>query len=106
MLILSRRTRQSVMIGEDIVITVLSTDGDFVRLGIEAPRHMTILRHELVQAVSQENQRARVQQASPTAPADEQRALSAQALAETLRARGTSSTPVSLTAGDAPAPMP
>ncbi len=38
MLVLSRRESQSIMIGKDIVITVISIRGDQVRIGIEAPR--------------------------------------------------------------------
>lgn len=55
MLILSRRIKESLRIGDDILLTVLEVQGDVVRLGIEAPRGVTILREELYQQVSQEN---------------------------------------------------
>jgi len=55
MLILSRRSKDSLRIGEDIIITVLEVQGEVVRLGIEAPKGITILREELYQQVSQEN---------------------------------------------------
>lgn len=58
MLVLGRKTNQSVMIGDDIVITVLSVDGDQVKIGIQAPTHITILRQELYETVKQENLRA------------------------------------------------
>ena len=48
MLILSRRSRQGVLIGADIVVTVIEITNDRVRLGIAAPRDITILRDELV----------------------------------------------------------
>lgn len=55
MLILSRRIKESLRIGDDILLTVLEVQGDVVHLGIEAPRGVTILREELYQQVSQEN---------------------------------------------------
>jgi carbon storage regulator len=48
MLILGRRSRQAVLIGADIVVTVLEITPDRVRLGIAAPRDVPILRDELV----------------------------------------------------------
>ena len=48
MLVLSRKLSQQILIGEDIVITVVKIDGNQVRLGIEAPRGVTILRDELL----------------------------------------------------------
>jgi carbon storage regulator len=48
MLVLSRKTSQQIMIGHDIVITVVKIDRSQVRLGIEAPAGVPILRHELV----------------------------------------------------------
>ena len=58
MLVLGRKTNQSVMIGDDIVITVLAVDGDQVKIGIQAPAQVTILRQELYETVKQENLRA------------------------------------------------
>ncbi len=48
MLVLSRKLSQQILIGTDIVITVVKIDGNQVRLGIEAPRGVTILRDELL----------------------------------------------------------
>ena len=48
MLVLSRKTMQSVTIGSDIRITVIRLEGNQVRIGIEAPRDVRILRDELV----------------------------------------------------------
>ena len=47
MLVLSRKLNQEIMIGENVKITVLKVKGNTVRLGIEAPRHVRVLRGEL-----------------------------------------------------------
>lgn len=51
MLVLTRRAEESISIGDSIVITVLAIEGDRVKLGITAPREMTILRQEIFEAV-------------------------------------------------------
>jgi carbon storage regulator len=48
MLVLTRKTNQSIMIGDDIEITVLSVSGDKVRIGIEAPRDISVFRREVL----------------------------------------------------------
>ncbi len=48
MLVLSRKQSQQIVIGPDIRITIVKLDRNQVRLGIEAPRGMTILREELI----------------------------------------------------------
>ena len=47
MLVLSRKESQKVVIGDDVTITVVKVAGERVRIGIEAPDEMLILRHEL-----------------------------------------------------------
>ncbi len=47
MLVISRRAGESVVIGDDVVVTVLSTSGNQVRLGITAPRQVSIHREEV-----------------------------------------------------------
>ena len=47
MLVLSRKERERIRLGEDIVITVVRLSGDRVRLGIEAPSDLVVLREEL-----------------------------------------------------------
>ena len=47
MLVLSRKESEKIMLGEDIVLTIVRVTGDRVRLGIEAPGDMLILRKEL-----------------------------------------------------------
>ena len=58
MLVLSRKVDQRIRIGENIEIVVVSIDGDHVKLGIEAPREIRVLRNELLQDVEAENRRA------------------------------------------------
>jgi len=48
LLVLSRKLNESLIIGEDIVISVLSIDRDKIKLGIEAPREIPIVRKELI----------------------------------------------------------
>lgn len=50
MLILQRKAGQAVHIGDDVVVSVVSIDSSRVRLSIEAPNHISILRSELVEA--------------------------------------------------------
>lgn len=65
MLVLSRRANESLMIGDDVVITVLEVRGDQVRLGIEAPRSVAVHREEVFAELVRQNQEA----ASPAADA-------------------------------------
>ena len=52
MLILQRRAGESLVIGEDITVSVVSVDGQRVRLAISAPEHISILRSELITATA------------------------------------------------------
>ena len=54
MLVLTRKKNESIMLGEEIKITVLDIRGDSIKLGIEAPKELTVLRSELYQAVKEE----------------------------------------------------
>ena len=47
MLVLSRRSKQSIKIGDDIVVTILDVKGKRITIGIEAPNHVQIRRAEL-----------------------------------------------------------
>ncbi len=58
MLVLTRKTDQSIMIGDDIEIVVSSIEGNTVRIGIKAPRDIKILRKETFEDVRLENLRA------------------------------------------------
>ncbi|MBW8827389.1 MAG: carbon storage regulator CsrA [Acidobacteria bacterium] len=68
MLVLTRRGNQSIMIGPDIVVTVLEVSRDQVRIGIQAPRHVDVHREE----VFAELQRANRAAASPNPKALDQ----------------------------------
>jgi carbon storage regulator len=56
MLVLTRRRDESLVISDNIVVTVLAIEGDKVKLGITAPRDISILRHELWQAMNEQRQ--------------------------------------------------
>lgn len=58
MLVLTRRANQSIMIGHDIVVTVLEVRGDQVRLGIKAPRSIDVHREEIFAQLQQANREA------------------------------------------------
>jgi carbon storage regulator len=55
MLILARKVGQRIVIGNDIEITVVEVRGDQVRLGITAPRSISVHRKELLEQVTAEN---------------------------------------------------
>ncbi len=54
MLILTRRVGETVVIGDDVDITVLGVKGNQVRLGIKAPKEITVHREEIYQRISRE----------------------------------------------------
>jgi carbon storage regulator len=58
MLVLSRHRDESIMIGDDVVITIVDIRGDKVRLGIEAPQDIPVHRQEVYEAIQRENRRA------------------------------------------------
>jgi len=58
MLVLSRQRDETIMIGDDVEITVVDIRGDKVRLGITAPRHIQVHRKEVYDAIKRENQQA------------------------------------------------
>ena len=58
MLILSRRVGECITIGNDIVIKVVEISGNQIRLGIDAPREVRVLRGEIINAMKEENRAA------------------------------------------------
>lgn len=60
MLILQRKADQSIMIGDDIRITVLDIGNDSIKLAIDAPRDISILRAELLEAASANQEAAAI----------------------------------------------
>jgi carbon storage regulator len=55
MLVLSRKAGQTLVIAENIVVTILEIDGDRVKVGVKAPRQIAVLRGELHAEVRREN---------------------------------------------------
>lgn len=58
MLALARKVNESIMIGNDIEITVLEIKGDQIKLGVKAPKSVTIYRKELYVQIQEENKQA------------------------------------------------
>ena len=55
MLVLARKLNESIVLGDDITIKVISIDKGVVKLGIEAPREVSIIRSELLEDVKESN---------------------------------------------------
>lgn len=58
MLVLSRQRDETIMIGDDIELTVVDIRGDKVRIGIKAPAHVAVHRKEVYEAIKRENEQA------------------------------------------------
>lgn len=58
MLILTRKIGERIVIGEDVVVSVVEVRGDQVKLGIDAPRNVKVFRQEVFNCIQQENLRA------------------------------------------------
>ncbi len=58
MLVLSRQRDESIIIGDNVVITIVDVRGDKVRLGIDAPVEIPVHRREVYEAIQRENQQA------------------------------------------------
>ena len=71
MLVLSRQRDESIIIGDNIVITIVDIRGDKVRLGIEAPTEIPVHRQEVYEAIQRENAKADAEGASHGARAKE-----------------------------------
>jgi carbon storage regulator len=62
MLVLSRQKDESIMIGDDVEITIVDVRGDKVRLGITAPKEIPVHRMEVYEAIQREKNEERVQE--------------------------------------------
>lgn len=58
MLVVSRRAGESIVIGDNVTVSVLEVRGDVVRIGIDAPRSVAVHRQELLAQLAQSNQEA------------------------------------------------
>ena len=58
MLVLSRQRDESIIIGDNVVVTIVDIRGDKVRLGIDAPSEIPVHRREVYEAIQRENLRA------------------------------------------------
>ena len=58
MLILSRKTNEKIMIGDDISISIIEIRGDQVRIGVDAPKTVKVFRQEVFDAIRAENRAA------------------------------------------------
>lgn len=58
MLVLTRKVNESIMIGDEVKITVVEVKGDQVKLGITAPRHIAVHREEVYEEIQRENRLA------------------------------------------------
>ena len=58
MLILSRKTNEKIMIGDDISVSIIEIRGDQVRIGVDAPKSVKVFRQEVFDAIRAENKAA------------------------------------------------
>lgn len=58
MLVVKRKTSQSIIINDNITVTVLSCENGYVKLGIDAPKDVMIMRNELLESIKEQNNEA------------------------------------------------
>lgn len=58
MLVLSRKPKESVVINGNVTVSILRVDNDNVRIGIEAPKEVNVMRYEIYEEIRQNNQMA------------------------------------------------
>ena len=65
MLVLSRKPSESIVIRDDIVVTIIEIRGDKVRLGFDAPKDVPVHRQEVYDAIKRENEQTESQDSRP-----------------------------------------
>ena len=65
MLILTRRVGESLIIGDDVTVTVLGVKGNQVRIGVDAPKHVSVHREEIYERIQKEKQGESTEQEPP-----------------------------------------
>jgi carbon storage regulator len=70
MLILTRRVGETVMIGNDVTVTVLGVKGNQVRIGINAPKTVAVHREEIYKRIKREQEGTGDNDSEPEAPAE------------------------------------
>ncbi|WP_024466467.1 carbon storage regulator CsrA [Treponema pedis] len=68
MLILSRKTNQKILIGDNIELTIIEIRGDQVKIGVNAPPSIKVFREEIYQEIQNENKAAMVKDTAPILP--------------------------------------
>jgi carbon storage regulator len=68
MLVLSRQRNESIMIGDDVEVIIVDVRGDKVRLGITAPKTISVHRKEVYEAIQREKAEGKEQSAPPAKP--------------------------------------
>ena len=58
MLVLARKTDESIVIGDNIVVKIISVENGIVKLGIDAPKEISIIRNELIEEIKETNKAA------------------------------------------------
>ncbi len=104
MLVLSRQRDETIMIGDDVEITVVDIRGDKVRLGITAPRRIKVHRKEVYDAIKRENEQAATLSPRDVSEAIEQDAVNHRSEEKEVSSdSGTGTTPPRSQGTDAPA---
>jgi carbon storage regulator len=96
MLVLTRKSNQSIMIGDEIEVSVLSVMGEKVRIGIQAPQHIPVFRKEIYLEIHREAETSSTENDGDTGEATgAQDAPQAAAVDESLRELGEGGQPKS-----------
>ena len=62
MLVLARKTDESIVIGDNIFVKIISIENGVVKLGIDAPKEVSIIRNELIEAIKETNKAASLEE--------------------------------------------